>query len=69
VRVRSGKVITTDGPFTEAKEHIGGYYLIEARDMNEAIRLAAKIPGARFGCVEVRPVADDPQTRHALQNP
>jgi hypothetical protein len=67
VRVRNGKVITTDGPFTEAKEHIGGYYLIEARDMNEAIRLAAKIPGARFGCVEVRPVADDPQTRRALQ--
>jgi hypothetical protein len=68
VRVRNGKVLTTDGPYTEAKEHIGGYYLIEANDMNEAVRLASLIPGARFGCVEVRPVADDPQTRQTLGN-
>jgi hypothetical protein len=62
IRVRNGKVSTTDGPFAETKEQLGGYYLIEARDMNEAIRIAAKIPGARRGCVELRPVADDPQT-------
>lgn len=63
VRVCDGKVSTTDGPFTETKELIGGYYLIEARDMNEAIQMAARIPGARRGCVEVRPIADDAQTR------
>ena len=62
VRVRDGKVLTTDGPFAETKEQLGGYYLIEARDLNEAIQVAARIPGARLGCVEVRPVADDPQT-------
>ena len=62
VRVRDGKVSTTDGPFAETKEQFGGYYVIEARDLNEAIQVAAKIPGARFGCVEVRPIAEDPQT-------
>ncbi|BAV34670.1 hypothetical protein SCL_2393 [Sulfuricaulis limicola] len=62
IRVRDGKVSATDGPFAETKEQLGGYYVIEARDMNEAIRVAAKIPGARRGCVELRPVADDPQT-------
>jgi hypothetical protein len=62
VRVRNGKVTTTDGPFAETKEQFGGYYLIEARDLNEAIQVAAKIPGARFGCVEVRPIAEDAQT-------
>ena len=62
VRVRNGKVSTTDGPFAETKEQLGGYYVIEASDLNEAIQVAAKIPGARFGCVEVRPVAEDPQT-------
>jgi hypothetical protein len=62
VRVRNGKVSTTDGPFAETKEQLGGYYLIEARDLNEAIQIAAEIPGAKIGCVEVRPVADDPQT-------
>jgi hypothetical protein len=66
VRVRDGKVTTTDGPFAETKEWLGGYYLIEARDLNEAIRVAAKIPGARAGCVEVRPVADDAETLRAL---
>jgi len=62
IRVRNGKVSTTDGPFAETKEQLGGYYLIEAKDLNEAIQVAAKIPGARFGCVEVRPVAEDAQT-------
>lgn len=66
VRVRTGKVSTTDGPFAETKEHFGGYYLIEARDLNEAIRLAARIPGAKNGCVEVRPIADDEATRRAI---
>lgn len=63
IRVRNGQVIVTDGPFAETKEQFGGYYLIEARDLNEAIQVAAKIPGARYGCVELRPIADDPQTR------
>ncbi len=58
VRVRDGSVVATDGPFAETKEQLGGYYLIEARDLNEAIQTAAKIPSARFGSVEVRPVWD-----------
>jgi hypothetical protein len=58
VRVRKGKVATTDGPFAETKEQLGGYYLLQARDLNEAIQLASRIPGARFGAVEVRPVAE-----------
>jgi hypothetical protein len=62
IRVRNGKVLMTDGPFAETKEQLGGYYLIEARDLNEAIQVAAKIPDAKRGCVEIRPVADDPQT-------
>jgi hypothetical protein len=62
IRVRNGKVSTTDGPFAETKEQFGGYYVIEARDLNEAIQVAARIPGASRGCVEVRPVADDAQT-------
>jgi hypothetical protein len=62
IRVRNGKVSATDGPFVETKEQLGGYYVIEAKDMNEAIQVAAKIPGARLGCVELRPIADDPQT-------
>jgi hypothetical protein len=70
VRVRNGKVSTTDGPFAETKEQLGGYYVIEAKDLNEAIQVAAKIPGARFGCVEVRPIAEDPQTMAlGLNNP
>jgi hypothetical protein len=56
VRVRNGKVLTTDGPFAETKEQLGGYYLVEACDRDEAATMAAKIPGARFGCVEVRPI-------------
>ena len=58
VRVRKGRVATTDGPFAETKEQLGGYYLLQARDLNEAIQLAARIPGARFGAVEVRPVME-----------
>jgi hypothetical protein len=56
VRIRQGKMSTTDGPFAETKEQLGGYYLIEARDLNDAIQIAAKIPSARTGSVEVRPV-------------
>ena len=66
VRVRMGKVSTTDGPFAETKEQFGGFYVIEARDMNEAIQIAARIPGARYGSVEVRPIAEDEQTARAL---
>ena len=66
VRVRNGKTATTDGPFVETKEHIGGYYVIEARDLNEAVQIASRIPGARYGCVEVRPVAEDEQTLRAI---
>jgi hypothetical protein len=62
VRVRNGKVFVTDGPFAETKEQIGGCYLIEAKNLDEAISPAAKIPGARIGCVELRPIADDAQT-------
>jgi hypothetical protein len=58
VRVRNGKVSTTDGPYVETKEQLGGFYLIDAQDLNEAIQIAAKIPSARFGGVEVRPVID-----------
>lgn len=63
IRVRDDKVLVTDGPFVETKEQFGGYYLIEAANLDEAIQVAAKIPGARFGCVELRPVADDARTR------
>lgn len=66
IRVRGGQVLVTDGPFVETKEQFGGYYVLEAKDMNEAIQIAARIPGARFGCVEVRPVAEDSQTLNAL---
>ena len=66
VRVRDGKVAVTDGPFAETKEQLGGYYVIEAADRDEAIRVAAKIPGAWLGCVEVRPIADDARTVEIL---
>jgi hypothetical protein len=56
VRVRDGKQLVTDGPFAETKEQFGGYYLVEAADLDDAIRMAAKIPGARLGSIEVRPV-------------
>ncbi|HEX9563142.1 MAG TPA: YciI family protein [Gemmatimonadaceae bacterium] len=58
VRVRNGKVSPTDGPFAETKEQLGGFYLINARDLNDAIQVAAKIPGARWGSVEVRPIME-----------
>ena len=58
VRVRNTKVSTTDGPFAETKEHLGGFVLIEARDFNEAIQIAAKSPMARIGSIEVRPVME-----------
>jgi hypothetical protein len=58
VRVRNGRVTVTDGPFAEAKEVIAGFYLIEARDLEEATALAAKIPPARVGAIEVRPVRE-----------
>jgi hypothetical protein len=58
VRIRRGRTIATDGPFAEAKEVLGGFNLIEAEDMDEAVRIAAEFPWARTGCVEVRPVRD-----------
>jgi hypothetical protein len=54
--VRDGKRLTTDGPFAETKEQLGGFYLVEANNLDDAIEMAGKIPGARFGCVEVRPI-------------
>ena len=58
VRVRDGKVSVTDGPFAETKEQLGGFYLIEARDLDDAIRVASKIPSARVGGIEVRPIME-----------
>jgi len=58
VRLRAGKLTTTDGPFAETKEQLGGFYLIEARDLNDAIQIAARIPSARIGCIEVRPIQE-----------
>ena len=60
VRVRGGKVSTTDGPFAETREQLGGYYLVEAKDLDEATKLAAGIPGAKVGSIEVRPVMQLP---------
>ncbi len=60
VRVRDGKRAVTDGPFAETKEHLGGYFLIDARDRDEAIAVAARIPMARRGTIEVRPVIELP---------
>jgi hypothetical protein len=58
VRVREGKRLVTDGPFAETREQLGGYFLIDAKDLNEAIAIASRIPGARKGTVEVRPVME-----------
>ena len=58
VRVRQGKISTTDGPFAETKEQLGGYYLINAKDLNDAIQIAAKIPSAKIGSIEVRPIQE-----------
>jgi hypothetical protein len=60
VRIRNGKVSTTDGPFVETKEQLGGYYLIDAKDLNDAIQVAARIPSARSGAIEVRPIVERP---------
>jgi hypothetical protein len=60
VRVRDGETITTDGPFMEAKEALGGYYLVEARDLDEALEFAAACPGAKVGAMEVRPIWELP---------
>jgi len=56
VRVRDGEVLTADGPFAETKEQIGGYFLVDCKDLDEAIEVASKIPGARHGTIEVRPI-------------
>jgi hypothetical protein len=56
VRVRDGKTLTTDGPFAETREQLGGYYLVEAKDLDTAVAIAARIPGAKTGSIEVRPV-------------
>jgi hypothetical protein len=60
VRVRDGQTLTTDGPFAETKEALGGYYLVEAKDLDEAIDFAARIPGAQTGSIEVRPIWEIP---------
>jgi hypothetical protein len=65
VRARGDDVTITDGPFAETKEQLAGFYLIEARDLNEAIRVASQIPPGRFGCIEVRPVAPLVDARHS----
>ena len=67
VRVRNGKVSVTDGPFAETKEFLAGFYMIEARDLNEAIQLAAKIPPAAVGSIEVRPIRPIRETVRAQQ--
>jgi hypothetical protein len=58
VRVREGKRVVTDGPFAETREQLGGYFLVEARDVDEALAIAGRIPGARWGTVEVRPILE-----------
>ena len=60
VRIRNGNLSATDGPFAETKEQLGGYYLIEAKDLNDAIQVASRIPGAKVGTIEVRPIAPVP---------
>lgn len=60
VRVRDGEVLISDGPFAETKEQLAGFYLLDARDLNEALQLASRIPPARFGTIEVRPVRELP---------
>lgn len=60
VKVRDGKPIITDGPFAETREQLGGYFLVEARDHDEALQIAQRIPGARFGTVEIRPIVEIP---------
>jgi hypothetical protein len=61
VRIREGKTLVTDGPFAETREHLGGYFLIDAPNLDEAIRIATRLPAARKGTVEIRPVMDMPE--------
>ena len=58
LRVRDGKLTATDGPFAESKEQLGGYYLLECKDLDDAVEVAGKIPGARYGSIEVRPIME-----------
>ncbi len=67
VRIREGKLSATDGPFAETREQLGGYYLIEARDLDEALRIAARVPSARTGSIEVRPLVTTYETPVAYQ--
>jgi len=60
VRVKNGKTVTTDGPFAETREQLGGFYIVEAKNLDEATEIAARIPGARMGSVEVRPIMEIP---------
>ena len=60
VRIRDGKTVTTDGPFAETREQLGGYYVVEAKDLDEAISLARRIPSAKMGSIEVRPIVESP---------
>ena len=62
VRIRNGKASTTDGPFAETKEQLGGFYLIKAKDLNDAVQVATRIPGAKYGTIEVRPIMEIPQS-------
>jgi hypothetical protein len=61
VRVKSGKTLTTDGPFAETREQLGGFYMVEAKDLDEAVALAAGIPASRTGSIEVRPIMPYPK--------
>jgi hypothetical protein len=68
LRVRDGKMVITDGPFAETKEQLAGFYMLDARDLNEAIQLASKIPPARLGSIEIRPVRElDPEKDERFQ--
>ena len=60
IQVREGKTVSTDGPFAETREQLGGYYVVKARDLDEAMTLAARIPGAKMGSIEIRPVMEMP---------
>ena len=67
VRVRDGRTVTTDGPFAETREQLGGFYLVEAKDLDEAIAMAARIPSARMGSIEIRPVLEMPAAQSGPQ--
>jgi hypothetical protein len=69
LRVRNGKVSTVDGPFAETKEQLAGFYLIEAKDLNEALQIASRIPPARYGTIEVRPVRELSETGNSSFRP